>query len=101
MAFTIRFNVEKNELLKATRGIGFEDVQSAIEKDNLLADIKHPSQKHPLQRLYVIKIKGYVFAVPYIINATKQEIFLKTIYPSRTLMKLYMKGGENEKTKKQ
>ena len=101
MAFTIRFNEEKNELLKATRGISFEDVQNAVEKDDLLADIKHSSKKHPRQRLYVIKIKGYVYAVPYIINVEKQEIFLKTIYPSRTLMKLYMKGGENEKTKKQ
>jgi uncharacterized DUF497 family protein len=100
MAFSIRFNEEKNQLLIATRRISFEDVQDAIEKDDLLADITHPSQKHPHQRLYVIKIKGYVYAVPYVINTKSWEIFLKTIYPSRLLTKQYMKGGKHEKTKK-
>ncbi len=99
MAFIIKFNEEKNQLLKATRGISFEDVQDAIEKDNLLADITHPSQKHPHQRIYVVEIKGYIYAVPYVINPEKKEIFLKTIYPSRILTKQYKKGGKNEKNK--
>lgn len=100
MAFSIRFNEEKNQLLKATRGIGFEDVQEAIENDKLLANIKHPSRTHTQQRLYVVEIKGYVYAIPYVINKEKKEIFLKTIYPSRVLTKQYMKGDKNEKTKK-
>lgn len=99
MAFSIRFNEEKNQVLKATRGISFEDIQNAIEKDDLLANITHPSKNHPHQRIYVVEIKGYAYAVPYVINREKQEIFLKTIYLSRTLMKLYRKGGKNEKKK--
>ncbi|HSW88327.1 MAG TPA: hypothetical protein VLG12_04140 [Candidatus Saccharimonadales bacterium] len=99
MAFSIRFNEEKNQLLKATRGISFEDVLKYIKEKRVLDNIAHPSKKHPHQRLYVIQIKRYIYAVPYIINAEKQEIFLKTIYPSRILMKIYKKGGENEKTK--
>ena len=100
MAFSIRFNEEKNQLLKATRRVSFEDVLEALKKGNLLADIAHPSQKHSLQRLYVVKIKEYAYAVPYISNIEKKEIFLKTIYPSRMLTKIYLKGGKNEKKKK-
>lgn len=100
MAFSIRFNEEKNQLLKATRGISFEDVLKALEKEKVIADISHPSQKHPHQRIYVIKIKEYVYAVPYVLNVEKKEVFLKTIYPSRVLKEKYMKGGKNEKKKK-
>ena len=97
MAFKIKFNEEKNELLKATRDVSFEDVQDAIEKDKLFSDIAHPSNKHPHQRLYVVEIKKYIYAVPYVISTEKKEIFLKTIYPSRVLTKKYMKGGKNAK----
>src|SRR6266567_3769139 len=97
MAFKIKFNEEKNELLKAMRDVSFEEVQDAIEKDKLFADIAHPSNKHPHQRLYVVEIKEYIYAVPYVISTEKKEISLKTIYPSRVLTKKYMKGGKNAK----
>ena len=100
MAFSITFNEEKNQLLKATRRVSFEDVLSYIKAKKILDNIAHPSKKHSNQRLYVIQIGGYIYAVPYVYNAEKQEIFLKTIYPSRILMKLYKKGGKNEKTEK-
>lgn len=99
MAFSIKFNEEKNQLLKAMREVSFEDVLEALKKGKLLADIAHPSQKHPRQRLYVVKIKEYAYAVPYVSDTRKQEIFLKTIYPSRMLTKIYLKGGKNEKKK--
>jgi hypothetical protein len=100
MAFTIKFSEEKNQLLKATRKISFEDVLKAINEKKLLDNVAHPSTKYPNQRLYIIEIKRYVYVIPYIINIEKQEIFLKTIYPSRILTKKYMKGGKNEKTQK-
>lgn len=100
MAFTIKFNEEKNQLLKATRKISFEDVVKSIKEEKLLDNVAHPSIKYPHQRLYIIEIKRYVYAIPYIINTEKQEIFLKTIYPSRVLTKKYMKGGKNEKIQK-
>jgi hypothetical protein len=100
MAFIINFNEEKNQLLKATRSISFEDVIEALREGKLLADISHPNQKHSHQRIYVVRIKEYAYAVPYILNLKKQEIFLKTIYPSRFFTKKYMKGGENEEEKK-
>lgn len=100
MAFTIRFNEEKNQLLKATRNISFEDVLQLIKGKKLLDNIAHPSKKHPHQRLYVIEFREYVYAVPYIVSREKKEIFLKTIYPSRSLTKYYRKGGKHEKTEK-
>lgn len=120
MAFTIKFNEEKNQLLKVTRGVSFEDVQNAIETEDLIDDLTHSSKRYPRQRVYVVNIKGYVYAVPYVINEEKQEIFLKTIYPSRRLTKLYLirlrsnfsksslgkqslggqEGGKNENKKK-
>jgi len=96
MAFNINFNEEKNQLLKATRGIGFDEIIEAIGEEGLLADIAHPSKSRPNQRLYVVKIKKYVYAVPYVINVQKNEIFLKTAYASRTLTKKYVKGDSNE-----
>lgn len=100
MAFNIKFNEEKNQLLKATRGVSFEDILEVFKKGKLLDNIAHPGQKHSRQRLYVVEIRGYIYAVPYIFNKEKQEIFLKTIYPSRVLTRKYMKGGKDEKTKK-
>lgn len=96
MAFRINFNEEKNQLLKATRGIGFDEIIAAMRKGDLLADIAHPSKSRPDQRLYVIKIKKYAYAVPYVINTEKNEIFLKTAYASRALTKKYMKGDNDE-----
>ncbi len=92
MAFEIRFNEEKNQLLKVTRGVCFEDVLLSIKNKKLLADKKHSSHRFKHQRLYVVIINDYVYAVPYVINKLKKEIFLKTIYPSRVLTKKYLKG---------
>lgn len=96
MAFDINFNEEKNQLLKATRGIGFEEIIEAIAQGALLADIAHPSMSRLNQRLYVVKIKKYAYAVPYVINKQKNEIFLKTIWPDSDLTKKYIKGDDHE-----
>lgn len=92
MAFNITFNEEKSQLLRATRGVGFDEVVDALSGGGLLADIRHPGLKRSHQRLYVVKIKKYAYAVPYVINEAKNEIFLKTAYPSRALTKRYIKG---------
>ena len=92
MAYSITFSEEKNQLLQATRGICFEDIVLAIKNGKLLADIEHPGQKFKHQYMYIVRVEEYVYAVPYIINDEKKEIFLKTIYPSRILTKKYLKG---------
>ncbi|HCC84758.1 MAG TPA: toxin [Candidatus Pacebacteria bacterium] len=93
MAFRINFNEEKNQLLKATRGICFEDVIEEMSDGNILANLVHYNQRYKHQKVFVVKIADYVYAVPYVINQSKKEIFLKTVYPSRFLTKKYLKGN--------
>jgi len=88
----IEFNEEKNLLLKETRGICFQDVIKAIEKRNVLDNLEHKNKKkYPNQKILVIKIKNYAYAVPYVINKKTKKIFLKTVYPSRILTKKYLR----------
>jgi ribosomal protein S3AE len=92
----IHYNLEKNELLKAQRDIGFEDVILAIEAGNILDDIEHQNkEKYPSQNIFIIlvEIKNYVYLVPYVED--DEAIFLKTIIPSRQMNKKYNKGVNN------
>lgn len=91
MFYSITFSEEKNQLLLVTRGVCFEDILVAIKNGKLLADKEHPNPKFKHQRMYIVAVDEYVYAVPYIINDTKRELFLKTIYPSRVLTKKYLK----------
>lgn len=75
--------------LKTERGIGFEDIQAAIEEGKILTDIDHPQkQRYPGQRVFIVEFDGYAYAVPYVEDDIK--IFLKTIYPSRKMTKKYL-----------
>ena len=90
---TIRYSLEKNEILKEQRGVSFEDVILSIDEGNLLDDLEHPNkEKYPNQNIFIIliKIKDYVYIVPYIED--DNSIFLKTIIPSRKMNKKYNKG---------
>jgi len=90
---SIRYSLEKNELLKEQRDVSFEDVILALESGNLLDDIEHPNkEKYPNQNIFiiVIEIKDYVYLVPYVEDDT--SIFLKTIIPSRLMNKKYNRG---------
>jgi uncharacterized DUF497 family protein len=79
---SINWNTNKSNLLKAERGICFEDVVFYIEKGEILDDYSHPNQQdYPGQRIMVIGISNYVYLVPYIEN--EEELFLKTTIPSR------------------
>jgi hypothetical protein len=85
----IDWNEIKNTYLKTERGIGFEDIQTAIEEGNVLADIEHPLRsRYANQKVFIIEFSGYAYVVPYAEDDTK--IFLKTIYPSRKMTKHYL-----------
>ena len=89
---SIRYSLEKNDILKASRGISFEDVILALEEGYLLDDIEHPNkEKYPNQNIFIILVvvKDYVYLVPYVEDET--SIFLKTIIPSRKMNKKYNK----------
>jgi hypothetical protein len=87
----INWSLEKNKLLQQERGVCLEDVINAINNNDLIDTIKHPNfDKYPNQFIYIIKIFGYIYMVPYIKD--DDEIFLKTIVPSRKMNKIYNKG---------
>jgi hypothetical protein len=94
MVFSINFSEEKNQLLKATRGVCFDDVVEAIQNKKVLDDISHPNKKYEHQRIYILNINNYAYVVPYVINQQKKEIFLKTIYASRVFTSSYLKKGK-------
>jgi hypothetical protein len=84
----ISYGQEKNELLKKTRGISFEEIIIAIEAGNILDVYDHPDQSnYPGQKIYVVEALDYVYLVPYVRN--EDGIFLKTIIPSRKAKKIY------------
>ncbi len=96
----IRYCLEKNEKLKSERDVSFEQVLLAIDEGDLLDDLRHPnSQKYPNQDVFIIliRIKNYIYIVPYI--ETEDQIFLKTIIPSRKLNKIYNKGANYDKAR--
>lgn len=87
----INWNTEKSLKLKESRDICFEDIVFYIEKGDILGDYLHPNQKrYPDQRIMAIGITNYAYLVPYVEDA--EEIFLKTIIPSRNATDIYFGG---------
>lgn len=84
----IKYSEEKNQLLKMQRGVDFEDVLEEIALGQILGRKVHPnSEKYPNQEVFIVKLKSYICYVPFVED--EQEIFLKTIIPSRKLNKIY------------
>ena len=80
----IRWNLLKNERLQKTRGVSFEEILKAK-----LIDVRnHPKKEN--QKVMLFEYRGYVWVVPFV--ETEEEIFLKTLYPSRVYTKIYRKG---------
>ncbi|NBC47093.1 MAG: toxin [Gammaproteobacteria bacterium] len=83
---------EKNRLLKTERGISFDDVVFHIMTGDILDTIEHPNQtRYPGQQIHVIDIEGYVYLVPFV--ESEDEVFLKTIIPSRKATRTYRGKG--------
>jgi len=85
----VRWDNEKNALLKMERGIGFEMIESAIEDGEILDIIDHPSR--PNQKIFILEIDQYIVSVPFV--ETDAEIFLKTLFKSRKLNKKYKESN--------
>ena len=88
------WNNEKNEKLRAERGVSFEEAVLAIEQGQLLDILEHPNkEKYINQKIFVVKIYNYVWLIPFVEN--ENEVFLKTIIPSRKATKHYIGGGDD------
>ncbi|KKU87956.1 MAG: hypothetical protein UY17_C0005G0010 [Candidatus Beckwithbacteria bacterium GW2011_GWC2_47_9] len=84
------WNEEKNKLLKKTRKIGFEKIERAIAKKQILDIFPHPNKKRYInQKIMLVNIKNYIYAVPFI--EKDYQLFLKTIYASRKYTRKYLK----------
>jgi uncharacterized DUF497 family protein len=88
------WNTEKNEKLREDRGVSFEEAVLAIEKGQLLDILEHPNkEKYNNQMIFVVKIYNYVWLIPFVED--ENEVFLKTIIPSRKATKQYLRGGKD------
>jgi hypothetical protein len=86
-----QWDKEKNEILKNTRGVCFEQVIILMERGDVLDTTEHPNQeKYPGQKIALIRINDYVYLVPYVEKG--EELFLKTIIPSRKATNKYVRA---------
>jgi uncharacterized DUF497 family protein len=91
---TYAWSSEKNEILKKDRSISFEEIVLNIQLGNEVDIYDHPNTKlYPDQKISVVLIEGYAYLVPFV--ESEEEIFLKTIIPSRKATKQYI-GDSNE-----
>ena len=82
---------EKYKALQKERGVGFEDVVFHIEAGDEVEILQHPNKaRYPNQKISVVLIEGYAYLVPFV--ESDDEIFLKTIIPSRKVTKRYAGG---------
>lgn len=87
-----RWNPEKNEAIKAERGISFESIVVSIEAGGLLDILAHPNQaKYPRQRILVVACDSYAYLVPFV--EEENYFFLKTIIPTRKGTRDYLNQG--------
>jgi uncharacterized DUF497 family protein len=93
-----RWDPEKNERLKAGRGISFEEIVVAIEEGGLKDVLVHPNQRrYRGQVVLVVAYRDYVFLVPSVEETG--FYFLKTIIPSRKATRDYLgTEGSDEET---
>lgn len=85
------WNEIKNSRLRVEREVCFEDVIIAISEGNLLDILQNSNQtKYPSQKVFVVKVNNYVYLVPFIED--EEKYFLKTIYASRKMTKIYLFG---------
>jgi hypothetical protein len=91
----LNWNEEKNSKLELIRNISFEDVEEAILNGNFFRIEIHPDQeKYPNQKKLFIEIANYIYVVPFV--ESSDEIFFKTIYPSRKETKKFLRNLKKE-----
>jgi len=73
--------------------ISFEIILLQIEAGRILDILEHPNpEKYGGQKILVVEFEDYAFLVPFIED--ENNIFLKTIIPSRKTSRLYLKRGD-------
>lgn len=84
------WDADKNEKLRAGRGISLEEIVFHVDHGDVLDILEHPNQeKYEGQRVLVVKVEDYVYLVPFV--EMENEVVLKTIILSRKATKLYLR----------
>ena len=91
MRVTVEWSDLKNEILKLTRNVCFEDVENCLLNDDILDVLPHHNpEKYPNQRIFVLRLADYVYYVLFIED--DERIFLKNIIPNRKLNAKYQRS---------
>jgi len=70
-------------------------VVEKIIKNEIIGRMSHPDKvKYPNQHIFIMELNEYHCYIPFIEN--DEEIFLKTIIPSRKLKKAYRSDGHGK-----
>jgi len=86
---TYVWNEEKNQRLKSERGVSFEEIIVHIAIGDVLDIVEHPNpEKYKGQRIFIVKMRDYAWLVPFV--ESEDEIFMKTIIPSRKATRKYL-----------
>jgi hypothetical protein len=89
-AVEFRYSIEKDEALRAERGIGFKEIIAQMQKGGQVLEIyPNPSPKYPNQFIAAVNVKNYVYQVAFV-QEKDGGVFLKTLYPSRKATKKYL-----------
>ena len=92
---SFRWSSEKNEALRAERGVSFEMMVVAIHSGGLLDVLAHPNEaRYPGQRVLVVSADDYVFLVPFV--EEEDHLSLKTIIPSRKATRRYLREDDGD-----
>ncbi|MBI9070706.1 MAG: hypothetical protein JEY94_03870 [Melioribacteraceae bacterium] len=81
---------DKNNWLILNRGISFQEITDAILNDKILTVLENPGREN--QQYFILDFKSYTWVVSFLINE-KDQIVLKTAFPSR---KFHNKYGKND-----
>jgi hypothetical protein len=78
----------RRDFVRSVRGIGY----GPSGRGHVFDIVDHPNQeRYPGQQIHVIAIEEYVYLVPFV--ESEEEVFLKTIIPSRRATKSYLGEG--------
>lgn len=80
----VKWDSMKDQRLKLLRKVGFQEILNSRYLDTAA----HCSRGN--QQMMLFERLGYVWVVPFVEG--EEEIFLKTLYPSRKYTKLYRRG---------
>ena len=72
--------------------VGFEECVYALENGKMIADILNPCASYPHQRIFIVDINNYAYAVPYLPD--DDEVFFKNCVPKQKIY-VHLFEGQN------